>query len=207
MIHELQSPLAKHFVNRLRDSKTDARDFRRLIGQLTLLLCDALLDSSDMHKTPLQTWQGEQMLEVVREQKLVFVTILRAGLPMLEAAMEFFPEVQAGFIAMKRDETTHEAVLYYDRVPECEGKHVVILDPMVATGGSLSDAVTLLNGKKPERITSLNVIAAPEGLDAVQRRHPNLSLYVAQVDEHLDKNKFIVPGLGDAGDRAFNTPS
>ena len=205
MVHELHSPLAKHLLNRLRASETNAAEFRRIIGHLTFLLSDAAFGTAELHEMPLQTWQGERSFGMLREEELVLVTIMRAGLPMLDAAMALFPNASAGFLAMKRDETTHEATLYYDRVPDCEGRHVVMLDPMVATGGSLVDAAALLYERGPAKITSLNIIAAPEGLEAVMRRHPDLALFVAQIDERLNDDKYIVPGLGDAGDRAFNT--
>jgi uracil phosphoribosyltransferase len=206
MVYELHSPLTKHLINRMRASRTGAAAFRQLIGQLTLLLIEKAFGNDDVHRETLQTWQGEATYEMIREEELVFVTILRAGMPMLDAALELFPKAAAGFLAMKRDETTHEAVLYYERLPDCEGKHVILVDPMVATGGSLTDAVALLKARAPSKITSLNIIAAPEGLDAVMREHPELALYVAQIDARLNGDKYIVPGLGDAGDRAFNTP-
>ncbi|UFS62899.1 uracil phosphoribosyltransferase [Sulfurimonas sp. HSL-3221] len=205
MTHALHSPLTTHLINRLRDGTTDAEQFRRLVKQLTLLLANAALGEHDLKPVLLRTWQGERAYALVDESEIVFVTILRAGLPMLDAVMELFPKASAGFLAMKRDEATHEAKLYYDRVPECRGRHVVIVDPMVATGGSLSDAVTLLQQKEPARITSLHIIASPEGVEKVTDVHPELSLFVAQIDRGLSADKFILPGLGDAGDRAFNT--
>jgi len=205
MIHELQSPLAKHLLNRLRASETGAAAFRNIIGQLTLLLADRAFDRNDMRPQTIRTWQGDTLVETFREEEVVFVCILRAALPMLEAAMELFPAAKGAFLAMRRDETTHRSKLYYDRVPECRDKHVVILDPMVATGGSLNDAVALLGEKNPSKMSSLHIIAAPEGVDDVTRRHPELQLYVAQIDSGLNGDKFIIPGLGDAGDRAFNT--
>ena len=131
---------------------------------------------------------------------------MRAGAPMLESIMGLFPDAPAGFLAMKRDEMTKKAVLYYDRVPECSGKTVILLDPMVATGGSLGDAIDAIKAKGAAKIISLNIIGAPEGLAVVEAKHPDIDLYIAQIDEKLDADKFIYPGLGDAGDRAFNTP-
>ncbi|WP_345970535.1 MULTISPECIES: uracil phosphoribosyltransferase [Sulfurimonas] len=205
MTHALHSPLTTHLINRLRDGTTDAEEFRRLVKQLTLLLVDAALGEDDLKPVPLRTWQGENTYALADESEIVFVTILRAGLPMLDAVMDLFPKASVGFLAMKRDETTHEAKLYYDRVPECRGRHVVIVDPMVATGGSLNDAVTLLRQKEPARITSLHIIASPEGVEKVTATHPELALFIAQIDRGLSADKFILPGLGDAGDRAFNT--
>jgi len=205
MIHELNSPLAMHLINRLRDQTIDAVRFRALIGQLTLLLADAAIGEATLEPSSVPTWQGDAEYLLVDEPGIVFVTILRAGLPMFDAVMELFPAASAGFLAMARDETTHEAKLYYDRVPDCRGKHVVIVDPMVATGGSLIDAVTLLRRKAPARMTSLHIIASPEGLENVASHHPELALYVARIDAGLNAQKYIIPGLGDAGDRAFNT--
>ena len=131
MVHELHSALAKHFINRLRARTTGAADFRRYISHLTLLLADAALGPDDLCSVPLPTWEGgERTFDTLREEEIVFVTILRAGVPMLDALMELFPGAAAGFLAMKRDETTHEAVLYYERLPACKGKHVIIVDPM-----------------------------------------------------------------------------
>ena len=107
---------------------------------------------------------------------------------------------------MKRDEKTHQSVIYYDRIPECKGKTVILLDPMVATGGSLCDAVAVIKQKEPGKIISLNIIGSPEGLDVVEHKHPDIELYIAQIDEHLDHNMYIYPGLGDAGDKSYNTP-
>ncbi|HHH72838.1 MAG TPA: uracil phosphoribosyltransferase, partial [Sulfuricurvum sp.] len=153
----------------------------------------------------LDTWQGESEFKMLDEQQLVFVTVLRAGLPMLEACMELFPQAHAGFLAMARDETTHKAKLYYDRVPDCQNRHVVLVDPMVATGGSLCDAIALLQEREAAKVTTFNIIAAPEGIEAVERRYPGVAMYVAQIDDRLNDEKYILPGLGDAGDRAYNT--
>ena len=120
--------------------------------------------------------------------------------------MDLFPDAQAGFLAIKRDETTHESKLYYDRVPDCQGKHLILVDPMVATGGSLIDAMELLKERGASKITSLNIIGSPEGLERIEKKYPELDIYIAQVDERLNDNKYIIPGLGDAGDRQYNTP-
>ena len=155
----------------------------------------------------IMTWQGREEHRFIREEALVFVPIMRAGLPMLESVMALFPDAAAGFLAMKRDETTHEAILYYDRVPDCALKTVILLDPMVATGGSLCDAIDTIKAKGAAKIISLNIIGSPDGLAAVEARHPDIDLYIAQIDQGLTAEKFIHPGLGDAGDRAYNTPS
>ncbi len=106
---------------------------------------------------------------------------------------------------MKRDENTHQSILYYDRIPECTGKTVIIVDPMVATAGSLCDAISVIEGKAPKKILSLNIIGSPEGMAVLERKHPNIDVYIAQIDKGLNEYKFIIPGLGDAGDRSYNT--
>ena len=141
----------------------------------------------------------------MKEEDLIFVTILRAGLPMIESVTALFPKASSGLLAMKRDEKTHQSILYYDRIPGCKDKTVIIVDPMVATGGSLCDAITVIKAKLPKKIISLNIIGAPEGLAILEQKHPDIEMYIAQVDKKLNEQMFIIPGLGDAGDRAYNT--
>ncbi|QOR61425.1 uracil phosphoribosyltransferase [Sulfurovum sp. ST-21] len=205
MIHELSNPVAKTLLNHLRETGTDALRFRHIVQELTRLLVYEALKSEPLESRQITTWQGEHFFGFIREEDLLFVTILRAGLPMIEALGALFPKASSGFLAMKRDEDTHQSVLYYDRVPSCEGKTVILVDPMVATGGSLCDAISVIKGKAPEKILSLNLIGAPEGLEIVKQKHSDIALYIVQIDEKLTDDKFIFPGLGDAGDRAYNT--
>ncbi len=206
MIHELSHPLAKTLVNRLRSMQTDALAFRHCIGELARMLLYEALRNHPTRIRSVSTWRGPIDFESIEETELMLVPILRAGLPMLEGVMPLFPEATVGFLAMKRNETTHKAELFYDRVPDCRGKYVMILDPMLATGGSLCDAVDVIKSKGAAGIIALNIIGAPEGLDHVERRHGDIELYIAQIDDQLDAQMFIEPGLGDAGDRAYNTP-
>ncbi len=206
MTYELDSPLSTHLISTLRDSQTDALRFRQNIKTLSIMLADKALQKDALKKTPLFTWEGKYNFQQFDESNLLFVTVMRAGLPMLEAMMDLFPDAQAGFLAIKRDETTHESKLYYDRVPDCQGKHLILVDPMVATGGSLIDAMELLKERGASKITSLNIIGSPEGLERIEKKYPELDIYIAQVDERLNDNKYIIPGLGDAGDRQDNPP-
>ena len=206
MTYELKSPLATHLVNRLRETQTDALNFREIVKNLSILLADAALQKSALKATEITTWQGKEEFQLFDESNLLFVTVLRAGLPMLEAMMDLFPKAQAGFLAIKRDESTHKAKLYFDRVPDCTGKHIILVDPMVATGGSLVDAMELLKVRGAKQITSLNIIGSPEGLAFLEEKYPELDIYIAQIDAYLNENKYIIPGLGDAGDREYNTP-
>ncbi len=206
MIRELSNPVVKTLISSLRDSKTDALRFRHIVKEITKLLLYEALQNSVFLSKKVQTWRGEEVHKVLDESSFVVVTVLRAGMPMLESVMETLPEITGGFLAMKRDEVTHESKLYYDRLPKCEGKTVLIVDVMLATGGSLCDAIDVIKSKGAREIVSLNIIGAPEGLDNVQTTHPEVNIFISQIDERLNENKFIIPGLGDAGDREYNTP-
>lgn len=144
MIHELTNPITKTLVTHLRDQRRDAIRFRHTIAELTKQLVYEALHDFPLFKKTITTWGGELDCNSIDEQNVVVVTVLRAGMPMLDSVMELLPEAHAGFLAMKRDETTHESVLYYDRLPDCKGKTVLLVDPMVATGGSMMDALELI---------------------------------------------------------------
>lgn len=206
MIRELSNPVVKTLISSLRDSNTDALRFRHIVKELTKLLLYEALQNSVFLSKRVQTWRGEEFHEVLDESNFVVVTVLRAGMPMLESVMETLPRITGGFLAMKRDESTHESKLYYDRLPECKDRTVVIVDVMLATGGSLCDAIEVVKTKGAKEILSLNIIGAPEGLQRVQMTHPGVNIFISQIDERLNENKFIIPGLGDAGDREYNTP-
>lgn len=205
MIYELSNPVAKTLLNHLREKKTDALRFRHIVQELSRLLVYEALKNEKMVEETITTWQGDQSFEFIQEKDIIFATILRAGLPMIEAVTALFPNASSGFLAMKRDENTHQSILYYDRIPDCKGKTVIIVDPMVATAGSLCDAITVIKNKSPKKIISLNIIGSPEGMDILKQKHPDVEIFIAQIDEKLNENKFIVPGLGDAGDRSYNT--
>ena len=205
MIHELSNPVAKTLLNHLREAKTDALRFRHIIHELARLLVYEALKTQTLEDKTITTWQGEQKFGFIKEEEIIFVTILRAGLPMIEAVTALFPNASSGFLAMKRDENTHQRILYYDRIPDCKGKTVIVVDPMVATAGSLCDALSLIQTKSPKKIISLNIIGSPEGMAILEQKHPDIDVFIAHIDERLDEHMFITPGLGDAGDRSYNT--
>jgi len=205
MVKEITSPIIKTLICTLRESKTDALRFRHSVKEITKILLHESLKDIKLVSKLVKTWRGEEAYEVLDEESFIVVTVLRAGMPMLEAVMETLPKVTGGFLAMKRDETSHESKLYYDRLPECKGKSVVLVDVMLATGGSLCDGIDIIKSKNPKEIICLNVIGSPEGLEMVQRVHPEIDIYISQIDQHLNEQKFIIPGLGDAGDREYNT--
>ena len=206
MIYELSNPIIKTLVNHLRETKTDALRFRHIVQEIARLLSYEALKTETLEDQNITTWEGEQSFAFIKEEDLIFVTILRAGLPMIESVTALFPQASSGFLAMKRDENTHQSVLYYDRIPECKDKTVILVDPMVATGGSLCDAITVVKSKLPKKIISLNIIGSPEGVAILEQKHPDVDIYIAQIDDTLNENMFIIPGLGDAGDRSYNTP-
>ncbi|AXX92869.1 uracil phosphoribosyltransferase [Malaciobacter molluscorum LMG 25693] len=205
MYKESTNVVVKHLVNRLRDVRTASNEFRLTIEEISRMIAAEALSDFPTITTNINTWQGPLDVEMIEVQKLVLVPILRAGEPMLTGILKTLPYARSGFLAMKRDEQTAQSKLFYENIPDVEDKTILLLDPMVATGGSLIDAITYLKNKGAKKILSLNVLGAPEGIKAVQDAHPDVNIYIAQIDERLDDNKYIRPGLGDAGDRAFNT--
>ncbi len=205
MVYELSNPVTKTLIMHLRDQNSDALRFRHIVSELTKELVYEALKEPNLVQKSITTWRGKESYEVIDEDNIVVATVLRAGMPMLDSAVDLLPGVSAGFLAMKRDETTHKSVLYYDRLPDCKAKTIILVDPMVATGGSLMDAIELIKSREPLKIITLNIIGSPEGLERVTKAYPEVDIYIAQIDERLNSDKFIIPGLGDAGDRSYNT--
>ncbi|WP_457642056.1 uracil phosphoribosyltransferase [Persephonella sp.] len=204
-IIKVEHPVLSNIVTKLRDINTDSYLFRKYLAEISrILLLEALKNVKTVEKET-EIWIGKFKFPALIEENYVFIPIMRAGLPMLDGVFEVLKNAQAGFLAIKRNEKTLESVLYYDRVPPLKGKTAVILDPMVATGGSLDYAVNVIKEKNPEKIVSLNVIGAPEGLSRISEKHPDITVYIAEIDEKLNDKGFIIPGIGDAGDRAFRT--
>ena len=204
MIHPVRNSVVTHLVNRLRDTRTRSTEFRFTLAQIAKILFYEAFKDEPLSERRIVTWTGEGSFPAFRESDYVFIPILRAALPMLDGIIELMPDSSSGFLAMKRDEETFESRLYYDRIPDLSGRTAVVCDPMLATGGSLSDALKAIKAKNPARIISLNIIASPDGIAFIDTHHPEIDLYIAQIDERLE-NGYIHPGIGDAGDRAFNT--
>jgi uracil phosphoribosyltransferase len=197
-------PLAATMLTALRDAATPPPLFRLLAKRLSLtLVVEATRTVPTIERrvrTPLADADGRHFAV-----PLVAVPILRAGLAMLEAVTELFPEVAVGYIGLERDHATFQPSAYYSKLPPLEGAYVLLLDPMLATGGSAAAACDSLYAAKPGRVTLLSVVAAPEGLDRLQHQHPALDVVTAAVDERLNQAAYIVPGLGDFGDRLYGT--
>jgi len=198
-------PLVQHNLARLRDKRTQSQEFRRLLGEIAaLMLYEATRDFAVKKisiETPLASTHGFQL-----EREVVLVPVLRAGLGMLDSILQLIPHVRVGFIGLKREETTLRAQFYHKSLPKnLEQFEVILIDPMLATGGSAVAALDLLVGQGAKHIRLVNLVAAPEGIRAVQKNYPRVPIYTAAVDKKLNERGFILPGLGDAGDRLFGT--
>ena len=201
----MDHPLISHKIAMLRDKNTSVRDFRALVNEIALLMGYEATKDLKMTEveveTPVATTKGQ-----VIERQVALVPILRAGLGMVDALMSLIPAAKVGHIGLYRDHETLQPVEYYCKLPsDIEQRQVLVLDPMLATGGSSSAAISFIKKRGAKNIRRVCVIGAPEGVKAVQEAHPDVDIYVAALDEKLNENGYIVPGLGDAGDRLFGT--
>ena len=203
---ELDHPLIEHKLAILRDKRTGTKEFRELVEEIATFLCYEALRDASLDPVEIETPIKKMRTGKINENRYAFIPILRAGMGMLDGVISVMPNAKIGHIGMYRDETTFEPVNYFFKVPkDIENREVIIIDPMLATGGSVIDAVDLLKSKGVTNIKVLCIIAAPEGLKAVTKKHKDIKIYCANIDEELNKNKYIVPGLGDAGDRIYGT--
>jgi len=205
-VHILDHPLLRHKLAILRDEKTGVRDFREVVSEIATLMCyeatrDLPLETVEI-KTPVATGK----FEVLAGKKLAIVPILRAGLGMVDGILTLIPSAKVGHIGLYRDPNTLEPVEYYCKMPsDISERDVIILDPMLATGGSASAAIQFMKNYGCQHIKLMCIIAAPEGVERVHGDHPDVEVYCAALDEKLNDHGYIVPGLGDAGDRIFGT--
>ena len=203
-LHVSQHPAVLHKLAILRDMRTEPKKFREVVRELSWLLgYEALADVAVRPieiRTPLEAMTAHELGE-----RVGFVPILRAGLGMVDSVTELFPEVAVGYIGLERDHATFQPSAYYTKLPPLEDSYVLLLDPMLATGGSASAACNSLFAERPARVTLLSVVAAPEGIARLQREQPQLDIVTAAVDERLNDSAYIVPGLGDFGDRLYGT--
>jgi len=204
---ELNHPLITHKLSILRSKKTGTKEFRELANEIGTFLCYKAMEDIELEDTEVETPICKMKTQKLNEDKYAFVPILRAGMGMVDGVINVIPNAKVGHIGMYRDDKNNfKPVNYFFKVPKnIEKKEVIILDPMLATGGSASDAIELLKAKGVKKIKFLCIIAAPEGLKKVTSEHPDVKIYCAHIDEKLNENAYIVPGLGDAGDRIFGT--
>ena len=199
-------PLINHKIAILRNEKTSMKEFRELVEEITTLMCYEALRDLPLEDVEIETPICRTTQKIVKGKKLAVVPILRAGLGMVNGLLSLVPNAKVGHIGMYRDEETLQPHEYYCKLPpDIDDRLIVVVDPMLATGGSSIDAITQIKSYGGKHIKFLCVIAAPEGIKALSEAHPDVEIYCANVDEKLNENAYIVPGLGDAGDRIFGT--
>jgi len=205
-VYELKHPLLQHKLAILRNKDTGVKEFREAVGEIAALMCYEATRDLPTEEIEIETPVAPAKVRVLSGKKLAIVPILRAGLGMVDTIIDLVPSAKVGHIGLYRDPETHEPVKYYCKMPpDIAERRVFIVDPMLATGGSASDAITFIKEYGCKNITLMNIIAAPEGIAKVQADHPDVDIFVAAIDEKLNDHAYIVPGLGDAGDRIFGT--
>lgn len=202
----MDHPLIQHKLTLLRDKRTGSKQFRELVSEIAMLMCYEATRDLPLKEVTIETPMQKAKTKVIAGRKMAFVPILRAGLGMVDGVLSLVPAAKVGHIGMYRDPETHEPVDYYCKLPDdLPERDVVVLDPMLATGGSAIDAVDKIKKFAPRNIKFMCIIAAPEGLAAFTAKHPDVQVYCAGLDEKLNDHCYILPGLGDAGDRIFGT--
>ena len=205
-VHVLDHPLIQHKLSILRDQNTPVKEFREVIGEIAALMCYEATRNLPTEEVNVQTPVAVAKCRRLAGKKMAIVPILRAGLGMVDTMVALIPSAKIGHIGLYRDPETHLPVEYYCKLPEdIENRQVFVVDPMLATGGSAVAAIDFLKKRGCKNIIMMNVIGCPEGVKTVQDAHPDVEMYLAALDERLNEHKYIVPGLGDAGDRIFGT--
>ena len=205
-VTEVRHPLVRHKLGLLRSADLGTKGFREIVGEIATLLAYEATADLPTETAQVDGWAGPVAVERIEGRKLTLVPVLRAGLGLLPGVLAAIPTAKVGVVGLQRDETTLDAVGYYARLVDgMEDRVALILDPMLATGGTLVATIDRLKAAGARRIKALCLVAAPEGLRAVQARHPDVDIVVAGIDERLDERGYILPGLGDAGDRIFGT--
>ncbi|NLL38454.1 MAG: uracil phosphoribosyltransferase [Clostridiales bacterium] len=205
-VHILDHPLLQHKVTMLRDKNTSVKEFREIVSEIANLMCYEATRDMPVEEVEIETPIAVAKAKRIAGKKMAVVPILRAGLGMVDGILELIPGAKVGHIGLYRDPETLEPVQYYCKLPnDIAERDVLVLDPMLATGGTASAAITFLKDYDCRHIKLMSIIAAPEGVERVRGDHPNIDIFIAALDERLDERGYIVPGLGDAGDRIFGT--
>lgn len=204
--HVVDHPLIKHKLSIMRDKNTGSTDFRALLSEITILMGYEITRDLPVEDVEIETPVSKMTAKKIEGKKMAIIPILRAGLGMVDGLLSLVPVAKVGHIGLYRDPDTHDPVEYYCKLPfDIEERYIIVCDPMLATGGSASDALTMLKKRGCKQIKLLCLVAAPEGVERVQADHPDVEIYCAALDEYLNDHAYIVPGLGDAGDRLFGT--
>lgn len=202
---EITHPCVQHKLALIRDAETGHKKFRELATEITMFVCYEALKQVSVRQVDVETPLATASCHMIDED-IVVVPILRAGVGMLDGILSLVPSARVGFLGLYRDEKTMEPVTYYDRMPkEVKSGLCIVIDPMLATGGSTAAAIEVLKKEGAANIVVVCIVTCPEGLERVEAEHPDVRIYAASVDSHLDEKKYIVPGLGDAGDRLYGT--
>ena len=205
-VHVMDHPLIEHKISYIRSKDVGTKEFREVIGEIAQLMCYEATRDLKMKEVEIETPVARTTGRVLDGKKLAVVPILRAGIGMVDGMLSLIPAAKVGHIGLYRDPETLEPVEYYCKLPsDCEERQVFVVDPMLATGGSSAAAVSMLKEKGVKNIRFLCIIAAPEGVERMREEHPDVDLYIGALDERLNDHGYIVPGLGDAGDRIFGT--
>ena len=205
-VHIMDHPLIQHKISYIRNEEVGTKEFREVVGEIAGLMCYEATRDLKLQDVKIKTPICETTGKELTGKKLAVVPILRAGLGMVDGMLSLIPAAKVGHIGLYRDPETFEPVEYYCKLPaDCDEREVFVVDPMLATGGSSTAAIQMLKDKGVKRIRFMCIIAAPEGVERMQKEHPDVDLYIGALDDHLNEHKYIVPGLGDAGDRIFGT--
>ena len=205
-VHIMDHPLITHKLSIMRNKKTGSKDFRELLGEIAMLMGYELTRDLPLEDVTIETPITKMKAKMISGKKLAIVPILRAGLGMVDNMVELIPSAKIGHIGLYRDPETHNPVEYYCKLPnDIEDRIVILVDPMLATGGSACDALSMLKKHGCRNIRFMALVGAPEGVERVQREHPDVDIFIGALDECLNEHAYIVPGLGDAGDRIFGT--
>ena len=205
-VHVMNHPLVAHKLTILRDKNTSVKDFRELVSEIGMLITYEATRDLPLTTKVVETPLCKAELPTLAGKKFAVVPILRAGLGMVDGMVSMMPNVKVGHVGLYRDPETLEPVKYYFKMPpDIAERDVIVVDPMLATGGSASAAISFIKETGAKRIKLMCVIGAPEGVEKMQKDHPDVDIYIAALDDHLNENGYIVPGLGDAGDRIFGT--
>ena len=205
-VYVMDHPLIQHKVGIIRREEVGSKDFRQMISEIAMLMCYESTRNLKLQDVKIKTPICETTVKELAGKKLAVVPILRAGLGMVEGMLAMIPAAKVGHIGLYRDPETLEPVEYYCKLPsDCNEREVYVVDPMLATGGSCVAALQMLKDKGVKHMRFMCIIAAPEGVKRLQEAHPDVDIYIGALDDHLNEHKYIVPGLGDAGDRIFGT--
>jgi uracil phosphoribosyltransferase len=205
-LHIMDHPLIQHKVSLIRDKSTGAKEFRELVEEIAMLMAYEVTRDLPLKEVEIETPIETAKTKVIAGKKLAIVPILRAGLGMVDGMLKMIPTAKVGHIGLYRDPETLEPVEYYCKMPvDVEERDIIVVDPMLATGGSASAAIQFIKDRGVKNIKLMCLIGAPEGVKRIQKEHPDVDIFLASMDSHLNEHSYIVPGLGDAGDRLFGT--